>query len=195
MLWGDITRRHPTFFRHTKWTEHAVPLLAHVSSIQIKQFEVKLHSDNGLIEHLGDEHDIIYMSDAKTSFCNKKDDLEFKITSALTYDESVQLGIVNTPCLSTPVNMASGDGVLQVCNTLTGQQAKAEQLYVDAYYREYHEPRVVLKQTFADRTNGIVDLFTHYRQAFMDKTFFVQAINRNLTEGSAELTLKEINND
>ena len=52
-----------------------------------------------------------------------------------------------------------------------------------------------MKQTFADRTNGIVDLFTHYRQAFMDKTFFVQAINRNLTEGSAELTLKEINND
>lgn len=195
VLWGDITRRHPTFFRHTKWTEHAVPLLAHVSSIQIKQFEVKLHSDNGLMEHLGDEHDIIYMSDAKTSFCNKKDDLEFKITSALTYDESVQLGIVNTPCLSTPVNMASGDGVLQVCNTLTGQQAKAEQLYVDAYYREYHAPRVVLKQTFADRAHGIVDLFTHYRQTFMGKTFFVQAINRNLTEGSAELTLKEINND
>ena len=195
VLWGDITRRHPTFFRHTKWTEHAVPLLAHVSSIQIKQFEVKLHSDNGLIEHLGDEHDIIYMSDAKTSFCNKKDDLEFTITSALTYDESVQLGIVNTPCLSTPVNMASGDGVLQVCNTLTGQQAKAEQLYVDAYYREYHAPRVVLKQTFADRAHGIVDLFTHYRQTFMGKTFFVQAINRNLTEGSAELTLKEINND
>lgn len=195
VLWGDITRRHPTFFRHTKWTEHAVPLLAHVSSIQIKQFEVKLHSDNGLIEHLGDEHDIIYMSNAKSSFCNKKDDLEFKITSALTYDESVQLGIVNTPCLSTPVNMASGDGVLQVCNTLTGQQAKAEQLYVDAYYREYHAPRVVLKQTFADRAHGIVDLFTHYRQAFMGKTFFVQAINRNLTEGSAELTLKEINND
>ena len=195
VLWGDITRRHPTFFRHTKWTEHAVPLLAHVSSIQIKQFEVKLHSDNGLIEHLGDEHDIIYMSDAKTSFCNKKDDLEFKITSALTYDESVQLGIVNTPSLSTPVNMASGDGVLQVCNTLTGQQAKAEQLYVDAYYREYHAPRVVLKQTFADRAHGIVDLFTHYRQAFMGKTFFVQAINRNLTEGSAELTLKEIDND
>ena len=84
----------------------------------------KLHSDNGLIEHLGDEHDIIYMSDAKSSFCNKKDDLEFKITSALTYDESVQLGIVNMPCLSTPVNMASGDGVLQVCNTLTGHRPR-----------------------------------------------------------------------
>ena len=52
-----------------------------------------------------------------------------------------------------------------------------------------------MKQTFADRAQGIVDFFTHYRQTFMGKTFFVQAINRNLTEGSAELTLKEINND
>ena len=54
---------------------------------------------------------------------------------------------------------------------------------------------MVLKQTFADRAHGIVDLFTHYRQVFMGKTFFVQAINRNLTEGSAKIALKEINND
>lgn len=189
--WDVITRRHPTFFRHTKWSSSSVPLLAHVSSILIKSFEVKVYSDNGLISNGNDDNDIIYMSDTKETFVNKKDDLEFKINSALTATECAQLGVSNTVKLSTPLNISNGDGVLEVYDRNGNVKAKPEQIYVDSYYTEYHKPRIVMEQKLRDIDN-VVSLFNHYRHEALNKEFFVQGIGRNLIEGRADLTLKEI---
>lgn len=189
--WDVITRRHPTFFRHTKWSSSSVPLLAHVSSILIKSFEVKVYSDNGLISNGNDDNDIIYMSDTKETFVNKKDDLEFKINSALTATECAQLGVSNTVKLSTPLNISTGDGVLEVYDRNGNVKAKPEQIYVDSYYTEYHKPRIVMEQKLRDIDN-VVSLFNHYRHEALGKDFFVQGIGRNLIEGRADLTLKEI---
>lgn len=189
--WDVITRRHPTFFRHTKWSSSSVPLLAHVSSILIKSFEVKVYSDNGLISNGNDDNDIIYMSDTKETFVNKKDDLEFKINSALTAAECAQLGVSNTVKLSTPLNISTGDGVLEVYDRNGNVKAKPEQIYVDSYYTEYHRPRIVMEQKLRDIDN-VVSLFNHYRHEALNKEFFVQGIGRNLIEGRADLTLKEI---
>lgn len=189
--WDVITRRHPTFFRHTKWSSSSVPLLAHVSSILIKSFEVKVYSDNGLISNGNDDNDIIYMSDTKETFVNKKDDLEFKINSALTATERAQLGVSNTVKLSTPLNISTGDGVLEVYDRNGNVKAKPEQIYVDSYYTEYHKPRIVMEQKLRDIDN-VVSLFNHYRHEALGKEFFVQGIGRNLIEGRADLTLKEI---
>lgn len=191
VTWDVITRRHPTFFRHTKWSSSSVPLLAHVSSILIKSFEVKVYSDNGLISNGNDDNDIIYMSDTKETFVNKKDDLEFKINSALTATECAQLGVSNTVKLSTPLNISTGDGVLEVYDRNGNVKAKPEQIYVDSYYTEYHRPRIVMEQKLRDIDN-VVSLFNHYRHEALDKEFFVQGIGRNLIEGRADLTLKEI---
>lgn len=189
--WDVITRRHPTFFRHTKWSSSSVPLLAHVSSILIKSFEVKVYSDNGLISNGNDDNDIIYMSDTKETFVNKKDDLEFKINSALTATECAQLGVSNTVKLSTPLNISTRDGVLEVYDRNGNVKAKPEQIYVDSYYTEYHKPRIVMEQKLRDIDN-VVSLFNHYRHEALGKEFFVQGIGRNLIEGRADLTLKEI---
>lgn len=189
--WDVITRRHPTFFRHTKWSSSSVQLLAHVSSILIKSFEVKVYSDNGLISNGNDDNDIIYMSDTKETFVNKKDDLEFKINSALTATECAQLGVSNTVKLSTPLNISTGDGVLEVYDRNGNVKAKPEQIYVDSYYTEYHKPRIVMEQKLRDIDN-VVSLFNHYRHEALGKEFFVQGIGRNLIEGRADLTLKEI---
>lgn len=189
--WDVITRRHPTFFRHTKWSSSSVPLLAHVSSILIKSFEVKVYSDNGLISNGNDDNDIIYMSDTKETFVNKKDDLEFKINSALTATECAKLGVSNTVKLSTPLNISTGDGVLEVYDRNGNVKAKPEQIYVDSYYTEYHRPRIVMEQKLRDIDN-VVSLFNHYRHEALGKEFFVQGIGRNLIEGRADLTLKEI---
>lgn len=189
--WDVITRRHPTFFRHTKWSSSSVPLLAHVSSILIKSFEVKVYSDNGLISNGNDDNDIIYMSDTKETFVNKKDDLEFKINSALTATECAQLGVSNTVKLSTPLNISTGEGVLEVYDRNGNVKAKPEQIYVDSYYTEYHKPRIVMEQKLRDIDN-VVSLFNHYRHEALNKEFFVQGIGRNLIEGRADLTLKEI---
>lgn len=189
--WDVITRRHPTFFRHTKWSSSSVPLLAHISSILIKSFEVKVYSDNGLISNGNDGNDIIYMSDTKENFVNKKDDLEFKINSALTATECAQLGVSNTVKLSTPLNISTGDGVLEVYDRNSNVKAKPEQIYVDSYYTEYHKPRIVMEQKLRDIDN-VVSLFNHYHHEALGKEFFVQGIGRNLIEGHADLTLKEI---
>lgn len=189
--WDVITRRHPTFFRHTKWSSSSVPLLAHVSSILIKSFEVKVYSNNGLISNGNDDNDIIYMSDTKETFVNKKDDLEFKINSALTATECAQLGVSNTVKLSTPLNISTGDGVLEVYDRNGNVKAKPEQIYVNSYYTEYHKPRIVMEQKLRDIDN-VVSLFNHYRHEALNKEFFVQGIGRNLIEGRADLTLKEI---
>lgn len=189
--WDVITRRHPTFFRHTKWSSSSVPLLAHVSSILIKSFEVKVYSDNGLVSNGNDDNDIIYMSDTKETFVNKKDDLEFKINSALTATECAKLGVSNTVKLSTPLNISTGDGVLEVYDRNGNVKAKPEQIYVDSYYTEYHKPCIVMEQKLRDIDN-VVSLFNHYRHEALGKEFFVQGIGRNLIEGRADLTLKEI---
>lgn len=189
--WDVITRRHPTFFRHTKWSSSSVPLLAHVSSILIKSFEVKVYSDNGLISNGNDDNDIIYMSDTKETFVNKKDDLEFKINSALTATECAKLGVSNTVKLSTPLNISTGDGVLEVYDRNGNVKAKPEQIYMDSYYTEYHKPRIVMEQKLRDIDN-VISLFNHYRHEALGKEFFVQGIGRNLIEGRADLTLKEI---
>ena len=190
-VWDMVTRRHKTWFRHTKWNSTTIPLLAHVSSIMVEQFEVKIYSDNGLVNNTGD-NDLVYMSDTKESFVNVKDDLEMKINSALTAAECQVLDVTDSVKMSTPVNTQTGEGLLTIYDHNQETSAKPEQLYVDSYYKEWHAPRVVMTQKLVDTDGGIVGLFAHYRHPMMGKTFFVQGISRNLKEGYAEMTLKEI---
>lgn len=190
-LWDVVTRRHKTWFRHTKWNSTTIPLLAHVSSIMVEQFEVKIYSDNGLVNNTGD-NDLVYMSDTKESFVNVKDDIEMKINSALTAAECQTLDVTDSVKMSTPLNTLTGEGLLALYDYSRSVSAKPEQLYVDYYYKEWHAPRVVMTQKLTDTDGGIVSLFAHYRHPMMDKTFFVQGISRNLEEGYAEMTLKEI---
>lgn len=190
VTWDEITRRHRTFFRRTKWNSNSVPLLAHVSNIMVKQFEVKVYSDNGLTNNSGD-NDIIYMSDTREEFTNKKDDIEFKINSALTTAECQKLGVASAVSLSSPVNTITKDGVQSIYDYTKGEQAKPEQLYVDSYYTEYHLPRILMEQKLLDK-GGIINLFYHYTHPALNKAFFVQGISRNLMEGRADLKIKEI---
>jgi len=188
-LWGDITRRHKTWFRRTKWTENTVPLMAHVSNIMIKSFEIKIYSDNGLINNTEDS-DIVYMSDTNEKFINPKDDIDFEISSALTLTECQALGVNNAVRLSTPINLSTGLGLLSIYDYNRGEQAKPEQMYVDSYYTEYHRPRVVMTQKLNDSN---ANLFWHYAHpAMADKKFYVQSISRNILENYAELTIKEV---
>lgn len=190
MIWDEITRRHPTFFRHTKWYDKSIPLLAHVSNIMVKQFDVKVYSDNGRVNNT-DDSDIIYMSDTSEEFTNKREDIEFKINSALTVAECQALGITNSVKLSTPVNVATGEAILSIYDCTKEVQTKPEQIYVDSYYSEYHLPRVLMEQKLIE-TNGIIGFFNHYTHPALNKVFFVQGISRNLIEGRADLKIKEI---
>lgn len=188
--WNQITRRHPSFWRHTKWYSDSVLLLSKTNSIIMKDFKVEVVSDNGKMGAVTDENDIVYMSDTKESFVNKKDDLEFKITTALTSEECKQIGVNNAVKLSSPENMITKNALLSIYDWNTQEAAKPEQIYVDAYWKEWHEPRVVMEQNFMD--DGHVSPFYLYNVPAMQKNFYVQGISRDLTAGTVNVTIKEV---
>lgn len=189
--WENITRRHPSFWRHTSWSNDSVALLSKTSSIMMKDFKMEVVSDNGKIGAVSDNKDIMYISDTKETYVNKKDDLEMKITTALTSKECSQLGVNNAVKLSSPYNVATDSALLNIYDRTSGTTAKPEQLYVDAYWQEWHDPRVVMTQNFEDAgdTVSLLNLYTH---PAMGKIFHVEAISRDLSEGTAEVRMKEI---
>ena len=190
-MWGDVTHRHSTWFRSEKWDTNDVPLLSHVSNIMIKDFSVKIYTDSGGLDNLSDD-DLVYVSDSGDSFINRKDDIDFEISSALTAEECQELGVINQIALSTAVDTATGLGVLTVYDYFSELSAKPEKLYVDTYYNEYSRPLVLMSQELTDQSE-VAGYFHRYRHPAMPgKEFHTQGISRNLIEGTTELTLKEI---
>lgn len=188
--WNEITRRHPTWFRHTKWTENSIPLLAHISTIYIKEFEAKIYSDNGLINNT-DESDLVYISETEGSYINRNDSTTFRITTALTRAECVELGVTNSVMLSAPRDTDTGQPLVALLDAVRWETAKPEQLWVDAYWREYHSPRLILEQSLED-TPGTLDIFGCYsHQALSEKMFYPIAVTRSVAEATATITLKE----
>ena len=192
--WGQVVRRHPSFWRHTKWSTQSVPLLAHTSSVMIGELQVKVTSDNGKSEVPSGQNDIVYMSDTKERFVNRKDDLEMKLTTALTADECRQMGVGSSVWLSSPLRTDTDTPLTSIYNRTTGLQAKPEQHYVDAYWREWHAPRIEMEQNLLEQAHGggYVSPFDRYRQPTLGKTFHVEGVDRNLTDGTAKAHLKEI---
>ena len=189
--WDEWTRRHPTWFRHTSYSVNSVPLMAHISNIVVKGLEIKAYSNNGMIDNT-ESNDLVYLSDTEENFYNKKE-IDFKITSALTAAECASLGVNNTINMSTPQQAVDGEGVVTIYDANALNVAKPEKIYVDSYYQEYHTPRLQLEQTISDDTDtGVVSLFKHYTHPALNKSFFVLGITRNIMEGSATLTLREL---
>lgn len=189
LMWDDITRRHPTLFRHTKWTTNTIPLLQHVSSIILKKFEIKVCSDNGRSSVSEADKDLVYMSDTAADFVNKKDDIEFKLTSALSADEAAALGVETGTAMSTPISRLTGTGLLAVYDRHMDTMAKPEQLYVDDVYREYSEPRLQMEVNIQDDGQRFSP-FNMLRHEALAKDFYAVGWDRDLMEGSCKLTMK-----
>lgn len=186
--WGVVTRIHPSFWRSTRWEEKEVDLLDSVKSIILSDFKVKIHTDNGLVAGSNGD-DLVYMSDTDEAFINKKDDLAFKLTSALTAADARQLGVSTEVALSTPVVTRTGLGVQAIYDAVRGLEGKAEKLYVDDYYTRCHVPKVVLEETLGE---GSASPWLRYRHpALPGRVFHVVSISRDLREGTARLLMRE----
>lgn len=189
--WNEVTRRHPSFWRHTKWYQDSHLLLQEINSIMLKEFKVEVVSDNGKIGAVSDEKDIVYKSDTGESFVNRKDDLEFRITTALTSKECKALGVNNAVKLSSPQNEATKNALVSICDRNQNLADKPEKLYVDAYWKEWHEPRVVMTQNVIEPKEGL-SFASIFSVPVIGKRFYVQGIDRNLTEGTAVVTMREL---
>lgn len=189
--WNEVTRRHPSFWRHTKWSQDSHLLLQEINSIMLKEFKIEVVSDNGKIGAVSDEKDIVYKSDTGESFVNRKDDLEFRITTALTSKECKALGVNNAVKLSSPQNEATKNALTFIYDRNQNLADKPEKLYVDAYWQEWHEPRVVMTQNVIEPKKGL-SFASIFSVPVIGKRFYVQGIDRNLTEGTAVVTMREL---
>lgn len=189
--WNEVTRRHPSFWRHTKWSQDSHLLLQEINSIMLKEFKVEVISDNGKIGAVSDEKDIVYKSDTGESFVNRKDDLEFRITTALTSKECKALGVNNAVKLSSPQNEKDKNALTSIYDRNQNLADKPEKLYVDAYWKEWHEPRVVMTQNVIEPKKGL-SFASIFSVPVIGKRFYVQGVDRNLAEGTAAVTMREL---
>lgn len=186
-VWADYhVTRHHTMFRHTKYDTANIPLMAHVSSVIIKNFSVKIYSD---VEN-GGEEDIVYMSRTSHKFYNKKDDLDMKIHSGFTAEEIAKYGL-SGKIMYTTVCGKDGLAITSITNKVSGVSAKPEKLYVDAYYNELSQPRIVLTQNMQCTDMSVAQTSRWTHPALAGKTFYIRDIGYNLMEGSAQAKMEE----
>jgi hypothetical protein len=186
-LWGDKT---DTVTKETS-------LLGNTEAIFIDKFEVKFVTDNGKINLLKDA-DLVYYSAENNRYINKKDDIDFKINSGLTFEQSQQMNIMNLPAIGNPTMNNS-----VVTTFLNG--IKPEHAYIDYYYNEYATPKIKLQTTVRNFSNLMDDgdlstlaaLTPHLKtwtvgNYFKDKTFYTLSASYDVKNNTSNLSLKEL---
>lgn len=192
----EITRRHPHLFRHTQWTTTSKSILSHCNMVLISDFECKVYTDNANINNVSDETEIIYETDeVLNDFSNSKDDISFRINTALTTQECKEKNIKNSIKMNNPwVDNGNGNGnelLRSVYNTVTENQGKPEDHYLTNHYKECSSAKLIVDTEFLrDRE---YDWLSHYQfDTLPDKEFMVQSITYNVKNSIEELKLKEI---
>ena len=92
--------------------------------------------------------------------------------------------------LSSPLFDKSALVSIKSNSTTLFRKGKPEELYVDAVWKEWHEPRIILEQGFLRGAD--VKVFGRYTMPSLGKDFIVQGVDRNLADGTARVTLKEV---
>ena len=189
LTWNNVTRRHPSFWRHTKWTENTVFILAHTENIVLKDFECKIKTSSDIIMNKTD-NDLIYMSDETKKYIKKNDSTEMKINTLLTSQEAYELGVSNSVNLSTAIDMSTSMPLKTISKKETN---KPEQLYVDAYWNEYNKQRMLIDVTF--KTTDFGDTlglrFRPIKFNYFDVGFYPISTKINYKNDQTTMKLKE----
>lgn len=188
LVWDSIVRRHPSFWRSTKWTSNSRYILAHTENIIIKNFACNIVSDNGKLETFED-NELIYSSAAQTMYINKHDGTEFKFITQLSSSEAVEKGIKNEVYLNSVFNTSTSLPVRTIYNKVLDETGKAEEHYVSQYYSFMSRPRLKVEVTMND--TGI-DFTSTYQSKTLGKKFLVQSVSRDIRNKTARITLLEI---
>lgn len=145
--YNEITRRHPTMFRHTKYYDNWKNLLSHISAIWIKDFDIKIISDNGGAEIANENKDIIWYSNVNHSSIEAAEDVEFKLTTQPTTAVLLEHGIPTNVSNTNVVDMTTNISIQEITDVASNQTAMPEWLYIDHYYRWYSVPRAIIETT------------------------------------------------
>lgn len=190
-IWNQISRRHPTFFRHTKWTQESKFILADTEAIWIKDFNIQIASDNSgnSSDYQDLNNDLVYVSDEQTKYLNINEESQFEFITQPTAEECAIKGIPNQ-ILS---NVVVGTDNMPI-NTLYGvnnnEVAKAEEFYVDQYYRYYSSPKVVINTDI--EYNSDFNFFNSYNYPLLNKVTMVRGYTIDLLNDKLSLNLREL---
>ena len=193
---GVYTESGWWFWKKRSRTANTVQIMPAVSDIFINKFNVKFLSDMGgaSVDPIAD-NDLIYVSDLSKDVYNVKQDISFKINTALTSEEAVSLGIENKTCRSTVINMSTKQPILTIRNMITGEDAKPEQHYVDNYYTKYSTPHLIIDTEIHDKTKR-VNYFPIQRRFtfsyFAGKRFQMLSREINVRRNTVNLKLRQM---
>ena len=130
------------------------------------------------------------MSDETDRFVNKKDDIEFKFITQLSAKECAEKGITSSINMNAVIDATTKQPLTSIYNARTETTAKAEELYVDQYYRAYSKPRIIMTSTMHNTTN--INLYNIYNSSVLNKQFFIQSMNYDVRMDKKEITFKEL---
>lgn len=144
--------KHATWFRSSKsWSEQNadVCLLNHIHSINISDFEIIAASNNAK-NTTYNEGDLLYYSEDNKKYNNPKDDIEFKIVTALTAEEAHKFNVSTGISYNNPT-LNNGD--------LYIAEDTPEEAYVQTMYDLYSTPKKIIEYETKLDDNNITDMY------------------------------------
>ena len=185
--WNQVVRRHPTWFRHTRWSSENKIILAHLESIIIKDFKCQIYSNNAMNETEGND-ELIYVSDETNRYVNKNDDTEFKFITQPTSDIILAQGLNAGVNINAVVDLNNDAPLQSIYNATTNETAKAEEHYVNQYYGEYSTPRLVMEMSVHNGSN--ISWRNTYTSTPLNKSFYVMTMSDDVRMNTTTIKLK-----
>ena len=190
LVWNDIVRRHPSFWRHTKYTENDRVILSHLENIIIRDFTCKIYSNNGGLSTLEDK-DLIYVSAETDDYVESKDDLEFNIYTQLTSEESFDLGVKQSTSMNAVSNNFDDVPLRSIYNKNTALSSKPEEQYVAQAYNILKDPAITMQCTLhTDRAN--ISPWNIYHSNPLNRDMAVISMSMNLKNNDTTLKMRQL---
>lgn len=187
--WNQYVYRHGSFWRHSSDGVLRLPMLAYIDSITLKDFSIKIESDNAGLSNEGD-NDIVYASDETRNY-RQKLETEFNLTTQLSSSDAQSLGVASTVNLNSVINTNTKIGQTTIYNSITGNTACAERHYVNDLYNLYNTPRLLLNTSLKNRNN--LTPFSRCRIDYMNNSYFyVTSMGYNIKNAKTNITLRQI---
>ena len=140
-------------------------------------------------KNLTEDKDLVYSSAEVGKFINNYE-TDFKLITQLSSNECFEKGVNAGVLLNAVFDDNTKLPITQIYNATTNEKAKAEEHYIDAYYKEYSKPKVVMECSLIDGSN--IDFRHKFYSETLKKHFTIQSISRNIVNNSAQIVMKEI---
>lgn len=186
--WNEISRRHPTLFRSTKYYDNWRNVWSHVSSIWIKDFAIKVISDNKGSDVPGQKSDLVYMSNMVQGVIKERKDEEFDIVTMPTTEELIKNGISTNISKNTCINISTKMPATTVTDYTQSVSDRPERLWVDQYWNIYNKPKTIVNTVLDD--SYLKNMNIYHFNLFGDT--IPLSISRNLRRCEMEISLQQI---